>query len=1120
MNRYRSESSHQSDENKLYFEILESRQMLSANWVVDFIDDFSTDTSTNYTQTAPLARPGSALPTMNISGGALTLTGAGQTGDVTQAMTFHNTETLEVGETLLLDVNLPSGTFGDGNEMIGITVSEGIMTGVNPIPPASNQDVRDDEFSFIFGGFRSSGLGDDFRSDGFVAINQGQISGGEQVVDQSGITGGDLSKIASLYITRVATNTYEMGWIDDTDALHQVRTITEDLGANPSIGVFTDMRDDSGGNTSDFDQTVDNLRIVYEDDPYPANPVQFPRQVEDLNRGVVAVRKNSSDVYISWRQLGTDPSDVAFEVYRSEDGGLPVKLTWQDPVTNTTDFVDSFANLSADNAYYVRPIIGGIEQAPSESFTLPASAPVQQHIDIPIQKPAGGVTPAGESYDYNAVSGGSQGLTDASVGDLDGDGQYEVIVKWEPSNKSDNQFGEGFTGNTYIDAYSIDEVSPGNHLLWRIDLGINIRSGQQHTPFLVYDFDGDGRSEVVIKTADGTVDGQGTVIGNALADWREPVGATLEGQVVTGPEYLTVFDGLTGAELSTVDFPLQRDTLNSWGDDFGNRSERYMAAVAYLDGQRPSIVWTRGIYGPSSQPQSPTARNEQVAFDWRDGQLTQRWRFNAVTGGANDAFVGEGAQSLSVADVDGDGFDEIVYGAAVVDHDGTLLYATGLGHGDALHVSDMVPSNPGLEIFMPHEDATGNGGIGASLRDAMTGALIVSIPGTGDVGRGLAADIEPLSPGYEIWATSNETIYSSEDGSQIGPIPNVHRNRLYNFAIWWDGDLSRELLNEDTIWKWNGTSETAILEAWQDGAAQSVEGKWTPALQADIFGDWREEVIWRKDDNTELQIWTTTISATNRMYTLMHDTQYREAVAWQNVGYNQPPHPSFFLGTGMADPPEPVIYLAGQGDFNVDGNVDGLDFLQWQRGVGTIYDQNHLADWEANYGAPASSAAVVVAVTETVSTASASSVTKDTHSYNAETTAEEESGGGDLGDTEKALLTAGSVASEVSAASASRAELVDAAMAWDMAMEESQLPYTQASSAEPPIADAFEFMEGFGTESFFNQSSEQAHATIADDAIDNYPSEYSEKQTGEDEDSESDQLGDLSTDITSNWRID
>ena len=615
---------------RLRLEPLEPRQMLTTNWVVSFVDDFSADTSANYTRTAPLARPGSALPTMNISGGALTITGDGQTGDVTQAITFHNTATLEVGETLLLDIDLPAGTFGDGNEMIGLAVSEGIMTGVDPIPPASNLDLRDDEYSFIFGGFRLSGLGDDFRSDGFVAVNQGEIAGGELVGDQSAATGGDLSTIASLYITRFADNSYNLGWIDDADNLHQVRTVTVDLGENPSIGIFTDMRDHAGGE-SWFSQTVDNLRIVYEEEvTYPEDPVRFPRQVEELDRGIVALRKSRSEVYVGWRLLATEAPDTGYVVYRSADGGAPIRLHL-DPITTTTNFVDSTANLGVENTYTVRTVVDGVEQPASDSFTLPASSPVQQFLSVPLQKPADGTTPIGEDYQYTA--------NDASVGDLDGDGDYEIILKWEPTNKTSN-LADGYTGNTFVDAYTLE-----GDLLWRIDLGINIRSGPHTTQFLVYDFDGDGRSEVVMKTAPGTVDGENNDVilpgDDPNADYREPSGG-LQGIVISGPEYLTVFDGLTGGELETIDFPLERQTIDSWGDDYANRSDRFMAGVAYLDGVRPSIVWTRGIYGPFS---GFTARNEQVALDWRDGQLTQRWRFNAVSNGANNEFIGEGGKA-------------------------------------------------------------------------------------------------------------------------------------------------------------------------------------------------------------------------------------------------------------------------------------------------------------------------------------------------------------------------------------------------------------------------------------------------------------------------------------------
>lgn len=942
-------ANHESTGRKLRLEMLESRQMLSGNWVVNFQDDFSTDTTADYTRTAPLARPGSVLPTLNVSGGALNISGVGQTGDVTQAITFHNTQTLEVGETVLLDVDFAGGNFSAGNEMLGLVVSAGIMTGVDPIPPASNLDLRDDEFSFVFGGFRSAGLGDDYRSDGFIAINQGQIAGGEQSVDQSATTGGDLSRIASLYISRTLEQSYELGWVDDVDNLHSIRTVSLDLGNSPAIGIFTDMRGSS------FSQTVDNFRIVHEEEiSYPENPVRFARQVEDLDRGLVAVRRSASQVYLGWRLLGNEASNTGFNVYRSANGASPIRLQI-DPITSSTNFVDATANLAVDNTYFVRAVVNGVEQASSESFTLPASSSIQQFLTIPLQTPAAGVTPIGENYTYEA--------NDASVGDLDGDGDYEIILKWEPSNKTTNA-ADGYTGNTYVDAYTLE-----GSLLWRIDLGINIRSGPHLTQFLVYDFDGNGRSEVVMRTAPGTVDGLGNNVilpgDDPNADYR-PTSGTLQGIPNSGPEYLTVFDGLTGGELATVTFPLERQTLDSWGDNFANRSDRYLAGVAYLDGVRPSIVWTRGIYGPAS---GYSARNELVSFDWRDGQLTQRWRFNAVSGGANSEFVGEGAQSLSVADVDGDGFDEIVYGAAVVDHDGTLLYATELGHGDALHVSDMVPSRPGLEIFMPHESANSNGNVGASLRDAMTGEIIFASYGEGDVGRGVAADIDPNSPGYEVWSVYDETLYSS-DGQVLGTMPFEAQAALYNYAIWWDGDLTRELLNGETIYNYDGPGYSTILRAWQQGAENTNDGKRTPALQADLFGDWREEVIWRTADNTQLQIWTTTITANNRIYTLMHDTQYREAIAWQNVGYNQPPHPSFFLGAGMDDPPTPLIYFGGtlNGDYNGDDVVNAADYTVWRDGLASqnlaadgdrngVVDQADYQVWRNNFGAIAAPAA-------------------------------------------------------------------------------------------------------------------------------------------------------------------
>lgn len=712
------------------------------------------------------------------------------------------------------------------------------------------------------------------------------------------------------------------------------------------------------------------LEITYDGevapDPYPEIPVRFSRQVEDLNRGVVALRQQSQ-VYVGWRMLGTDPADVAFNLYRSTGSGPAVKLNGT-PLTTTTDYQDTTANVTQSNEYFVRPVIDGIEMAASESFVLPAFSPIQQFLNVPLQIPAGGMTPANESYTYNA--------NDASVGDLDGDGDYEIVLKWDPTNSKDNSQG-GCTGSTILDAYQLDGT-----LLWRIDLGQNIRSGAHYTQFMVYDLDGDGRAEVAMKTAPGTIDGQGNpvLLGNdqVTDDYRNG-----SGYILTGPEYFTIFDGLTGAELETISFPLERISASTWGDSYGNRVDRYLGSIAYLDGERPSLVWARGYYGPQGGFQ---ARNEVVALDWRDGNLTQRWRFNAATNGVYPEYIAQGSNALVSADVDGDGYDEIIHGAAALDHDGSPLYSTGLGHGDALHVSDMDPSNPGLEVYMVHESPSQYGPNGAGFRDAQTGEIIYGVSATNDVGRGVAADIDPNSPGYESWATTSDPnggpryIYGA-DGQPLYETPS---NMFYNFVVWWDADLTRELLDGTTISEWNNPGRSNFdLNPAQGGTQQYAPNsssnngtKSTPALSADILGDWREEVIWRRSDNTALQIFTTTIPASNRLYTLMHDTQYREAIAGQNVAYNQPPHPSFFLGAGMATTVQPDVYVATSappvaGDFDTDGDVDSADLLVWDQTYGTTpsggdfgdADNDNDADgfdflaWQQNFSPPQTSTA-------------------------------------------------------------------------------------------------------------------------------------------------------------------
>ncbi len=693
------------------------------------------------------------------------------------------------------------------------------------------------------------------------------------------------------------------------------------------------------------------------------------RQVEHLDRGMVAIRRSTTQAYVSWRLLGSDPSSVAFNIYRAAGAGAAVKLN-STPIAATTDYSDLTANFAVANAYHVRAVINGVEQPASESFTLAANATVGYYLEVPLQIPLGGTTPSGEAYTYVA--------NDASVGDVDGDGQYEIILKWDPTNAKDNS-QSGYTGNVYVDAYKLDGTR-----LWRIDLGRNVRAGAHYLPFLVYDFNGDGRAEVIMRTAEATVDGVGTVIGNPNADYRNS-----SGYILSGSEYLTMFNGLTGAIIHSTSLRPLRNTVSSWGDSYGNRVDRFQMSVAYLDGVHPSFVVGRGYAGPQS---GFSARNEVAAFDVVNNQIVFRWLFAGATNGQNPGFVGQQAHSITVGDVDGDGKDEIITGASAINDNGALLYNTGFGHGDALHMTDMDPLRPGLEIFMPHEGTGGNGHVAASYRDAATGALIFALPPAvqnaegewPDVGRGVAMDIDPNHLGYEIWNTYHGDMYNV-DGTAI----YAKGNAFTNFGAWWDADLQRELLDGTTISNWNNPGRANIdldpnsSNTFPPGVSSNNGSKSTPALSGDILGDWREEVIWRKGDSTGLRIFTTPTAATTRMVTLMHDTQYREAIAWQNSGYNQPPHPSFYLGAGMVPPPAPavyaVVYGAVEGDFNGDRVVDEQDLDVWTKNFGIVVadgsiagdaDGNRRVDgddflvWQQNLGAgsPAVEATLAAAV--------------------------------------------------------------------------------------------------------------------------------------------------------------
>jgi rhamnogalacturonan endolyase len=580
------------------------------------------------------------------------------------------------------------------------------------------------------------------------------------------------------------------------------------------------------------------------------------RQVEHLDRGLVSVRSGSGNL-VSWRLLGTEALGTGFNVYRN---GTRLTAT---PVTGATDYLDGGA--AANAGYTVRAVVAGVEQGDS----APAIPFPGGYLDVPLQVPAGGTTPDGVAYTYSA--------NDTSVGDLDGDGRYEFVVKWDPSNSKDNS-QSGDTGDVYVDAYQLTGAR-----LWRIDLGRNIRAGQHYTQFQVYDYNGDGRSEVAMKTADGTVDGAGHVIGSSTADHRNSAG-----YVLSGPEYLTLFNGQTGAALSTVNYDPPRGTVSSWGDSYGNRVDRFLAGTAYLDGSHPSLIESRGYY----------TRTVITAWDWTGGQLTQRWKFDSDSAGSQ--YTNEGNHQLEIADVDGDGRDEIVFGAMAIDDNGQPLWNTNLHHGDAMDLADLDPGRPGLEEFKVDEDTSKPAGW---MADARTGQLLWQFPSCGcDNGRGRSDDVFAGSPGAESWSSATSGLYDPK-GQQVAS----RKPGSDNFLVWWDGDPVRELLDATHVDKYGTGGDTRLLTG--SGVASDNGTKAVPALSADLFGDWREEVVWRTSDSHALRVYSTPTPTDRRLWTLMQDPTYRVAVAWQNTAYNQPPHPGFFLGDGMTTPPQPNVYL-------------------------------------------------------------------------------------------------------------------------------------------------------------------------------------------------------------------
>ena len=635
-----------------------------------------------------------------------------------------------------------------------------------------------------------------------------------------------------------------------------------------------------------------------------------PSQMEYLDRGVVVLPAYSGvGQFVSWRLLGTESyENTTFDILR--DGVVIASDLW-----GPTSFTDTQGTNTSQ--YQIRTKYNGVVA----STTKAVSSWGQEYKTIALSKPGNGYTP-----------------NDMSVGDVDGDGRYELFLKWDPAEPQDNA-NSGITGNVYIDCYQLDDAY-GATRLWRIDLGANIRAGAHYTQFMVYDFDGDGKAELICKTAPGSKDNSNEYVSKAATDNtiksandNETIYRNSDGYILRGPEYLTVFNGLTGNAVHTIWYNPNRaggfnqvgnDVSNSsdfWGKkgDNGNRADRYLACVAYLDGpdENPSAVMCRGYYG--------RAYLWAVGFD--GSQLKHKWlhastsntnvdHYNAnwtktsktygvgTSGGGSGTMYQNGNHNLSVADVDGDGCDEIIWGAGAVDNDGQLLYATGFGHGDAIHLADLNPDRPGLEVFDVHEE---KGTYAWDVHDAATGEILLKGGPEGvDNGRGIAAQLEENYRGYYFCSAS-----ATEQRSAVTGEVMTENTSTFNFRIYWDGDLQDELLNghfNESL----GFCDKVMIDNWYNNASARLKTmaksvcngfKATPNLQADFLGDWREEIVlWDYNDPEKLFIYSSSMPTGYRIPTLMHDHVYRMGVAWQNVAYNQPPHVGYYM-------PDYVNYL-------------------------------------------------------------------------------------------------------------------------------------------------------------------------------------------------------------------
>lgn len=619
--------------------------------------------------------------------------------------------------------------------------------------------------------------------------------------------------------------------------------------------------------------------------------------MEYLDRGIYAI-KSGNGMFISWRFNANDDDNAEFRLYRDDN------LIYTSKAGDPTNFWDSTGTSSS------RYRVDTVENGEVKSSDMCKFTSGSNYFDIPLDVPNGG-TINGEDYSYSP--------NDCCVGDIDGDGQYEIFVKWDPSNSKDNSQVhnpskgiQGFTGKVYIDCYTLTGKK-----LWRIDMGRNVRAGQHYTQMCVADFDCDGKAELITKTCDGTVDGTGKVIGDANANYVDSVGT-----VLTGPEYLTLFEGSTGKALDTIEFPVLRGDAtssaakNTWGDNYGNRCERMNAAIAYLDGVHPSAIYGRGYY----------TRLSLSAVDVKDKKLVKRWVFDTGFDKSNPAY-GCGNHNVMVADLDNDGKQEVCMGACAIDDNGKLLWSTKLLHGDAMHIGDLDPNHEGQEVFICHED----GNYGISLVDGRNGQIIWHYDGDKDTGRCCADNIVSGNSGAEFWGSRPANAVFDVSGKQIG-----NKWPSTNFLIYWDGDLERELLDNITITDGAAINNyPAIFTA--TGCASNNSTKAVPCMTADLFGDWREELLLRTEDNSKIRVWCTNTETNVRLTTLMHDMQYRMQNGCQQSSYNQPPHVSYYLGSEAPLPARPDIKLNNTPPEPISGKyVNNL----------TVMDPDYSSDWQ------------------------------------------------------------------------------------------------------------------------------------------------------------------------------